>query len=202
MPNQEQQIVRGIVQRYFPSDISQSGKPTPHKFLFTIGEEDVELGIFPTNEGRLPPILEEIDLDNIEGKEIEAIATWTKAYENPRTGSVKQQYKLETINVVGDDTPAPQQEKAERPAPKPEKKPIPQPRPAVQTDKDTLIVDQVILKGAVDLRASGLDATEAVSTVIAFWESIRARHNPPPPPDDDDDDDEGESFGAIQLGDE
>jgi hypothetical protein len=202
MSNQGSQIVRQIVQRYFKSDISPiSGKPTPHKFLLTLGEEDVELSIFPTSEGALPPILEGIDLANIEGKEIEAIATWKDTYKNPKTGSVKQQYKLEAIRVVGEDTPAPQQEKAEQPAPKPEKNPIPQQPPVVQTDKDTLIVDQVILKGAVDLRASGIDATEAVSTVIAFWEAIRARHNVPPPPDDDDDED-GESFGAIQLGDE
>ena len=92
------------------------------------------------------------------------------------------------------------------PVARPDKKLMPQP-----TDKDTLIVDQVLFKGAVDLLKSddqtvGMGADNAVELVIQIWEGVRARHNPKPQPvpeqEAPDDNDDDESFGAILIGDD
>ena len=91
-----------------------------------------------------------------------------------------QQASLGVIQL--DDTPFElEEEEAEQPAPKPKKKPIAkaqpaEPPPVVQTDKDTLIVDQVIFKGAIELRAAGVDVVEASAIAITLWNHIRARH--------------------------
>jgi hypothetical protein len=47
------------------------------------------------------------------------------------------------------------------------------------TFKDQLIVDQVILKGSVDLQVSGVTVEKATSQVLKAWKIIRARHNKP-----------------------
>jgi hypothetical protein len=47
------------------------------------------------------------------------------------------------------------------------------------TFKDQLIVDQVILKGSVDLQVSGVSVEKATSQVLKAWRIIRARHNEP-----------------------
>ena len=82
----------------------------------------------------------------------------------------------------------------------PVSKPSPRPQP---TDRDTLIVDQVLFKGAVDLLKSDAEMGEdnAVDLVLAIWEGVRARHNPKPEPKQEApaDNDFEESFGEIQL---
>ena len=63
-----------------------------------------------------------------------------------------------------------------------------QPAAYANTDRDTLIVDQVLFKGAIDLqtaciRADGsvtvMNADMSASFAIATWEHIRARHHRP-----------------------
>lgn len=96
----ELQVLTGIVQRYYASDINpNTGKRTPHKLLIDTGEDEVELGVFPKDDGTLPPILAKLDLDSIEGKGVQAIARWNSEYKG------RQQYRPTKIDVVNAAAP-------------------------------------------------------------------------------------------------
>jgi hypothetical protein len=47
------------------------------------------------------------------------------------------------------------------------------------TDRDTIILDEVIFKGAIDLQAQGHSPEGAAELAIATWGAVRSRHLPP-----------------------
>ena len=79
------------------------------------------------------------------------------------------------FKIIGEDTP---------PDPTPEKTStfIPAPpntavlKPLDPNSTNILIVDQVLYKGAIDLRNGGADLEQAIAESIAAWDGVRARH--------------------------
>ena len=47
------------------------------------------------------------------------------------------------------------------------------------TDRDTIILDEVIFKGAIDLQAQGHSPEGAAELAIATWDAVRSRHLSP-----------------------
>jgi hypothetical protein len=206
-----------------PTDpnLSKAGKALPLRLSCKSEENELIEIIVWLNEERFPPQIEKINLDTIKGKAFRANAKYnglstynslpvyeirgSKGYQFQIANGSSPKQRQEEDNVEYEEVPDQLYGGTYmNPVPKTEKKPLPkqqpvQPQPAVQTDKDTLIVDQVLFKGAIDLRAAGVEVVEASAIAITLWNHIRSRHIRDVDTYDDDDD-EGESFGAIQLG--
>jgi hypothetical protein len=209
--------VSGTTDSANPS-LSKAGKPLPLRLTCKSEENEPIEVIVWLFDGSFPPQIETINLNTIKGKPFRAnakyngLSTYNSLPVYEIRGSKGYQFQIVNGSSPKQSQEAEMEEVTDdlyggtmnRPVPKPKKKPVSQSQPVVQTDKDTLIVDQVLFKGAIDLIRGdltvGMDSDEAVDRVLEVWHGIRARHIPAPAPDDDDDD--GESFGAIQLGDE
>jgi len=48
--------------------------------------------------------------------------------------------------------------------------------PQVITDRDTIIVDQVLFKGAIDLQKGGVSVFDSVRDALETWDLVRGRH--------------------------
>ena len=173
----DQEVLTGVVERIYLANGNR-----PAKLIVAGAEEAFELTIYPPDGTEQPwdeqtqlPILDNLPTD-IVGVTIQAIVGPVKLYNDI------PQYKPTQITVLGGN-PSP---KAAPAAPAQAPKNLGSP-----TDRDTLIVDQVIFKGAIDLLRGDTTVAKAVSDAILTWEGIRARHLPQPEENPDDD------FGSV-----
>jgi len=168
----DQEVLTGEVKRYYGANGNR-----PAKLIVAGAEETFELTIFPENgaeqpwddSSKLPSFMDSLPggpLD-IAGVIIQAIAEPKGEY-----NGVKQ-YKPSKITVLKDGAVP----KAAAPA-APAAAPAQAPKYLNPTDRDTLIVDQVIFKGAIDLLRGDTTVAKAVENAIAAWEGVRARHLP------------------------
>ena len=126
----------------------------------------------------MPPFWTGIDFDTIEGRNVVISATYDKEYTNPKTNETKHQYKSPTdIQYLDGDAPTP---KEATPEPTGERASTPPNtailKPLDPNGRDVMIVDQVIFKGAMELRCGGAAVSQAVADAIAVWNGVRARH--------------------------
>ena len=152
------------------------------------GEKGIfELAIFPLGakqggedppwdeNSKLPAFMNGLprNLKDLEGLFIQAIAEFKGYYPPQGEPNSLPQYKPSNITVL--DNPSP---KAAAPAAPAAVAPAQAPKYLNPTDRDTLIVDQVIFKGAIDLLRGDTTVAKAVENAIAAWEGVRARHLP------------------------
>lgn len=176
----DQEVLTGKVAKFYPANGNR-----PAKFIVDGADETFELTVYPDNgaeqpwdeESKLPAFMNGLPPD-IVGVSIQAIAEPKGEYNGVR------QFKPTKVTVLGS-----------KPSPKPTTQAAQTQVPRVQsnpTDRDTLIVDQVIFKGAIDLLRGDVTVAQAVENAILAWESVRARHLPKPEEEDPEDD-----FGSI-----
>lgn len=169
MASKDQEVLTGEVTNYY----HPSGN-RPAKVIVAGAEETFELTIFPENgveqpwgdDSKLPAFMNGLPVD-IAGVTIQAIAEPKGEY-----NGVKQ-YKPSKVTVLG-SSPVPKAAPA-APAAAPAQAPK---NPTNPNDRDTLIVDQVIFKGAIDLLRGDTTVAKAVEDAILAWEGVRARHLP------------------------
>jgi hypothetical protein len=140
------------------------------------GEATFELTIYPENgveqpwdeDSKLPAFMNGLPVD-IVGVSIQTIAEPKGAYNGVN------QYKPSKITVLGSNpNPSPKAAPAAPAVAAPAQAPK---NPTNPNDRDTLIVDQVIFKGAIDLLRGDTTVAKAVENAIAAWEGVRAsRH--------------------------
>ena len=168
----DQEVLTGEVTNYY----HPSGN-RPAKLIVADGEATFELTIYPENgveqpwdeDSKLPAFMHGLPVD-IVGVSIQTIAEPKGAYNGGN------QYKPSKITVLG-SSPGP---KAATPA-APAAPAAPAQAPKYLTnpnDRDILIVDQVIFKGAIDLLRGDTTVAKAVEDAILAWEGVRARHLP------------------------
>ena len=209
-------LIEGVINRAWSCEGNK-----PFKLMVETVNGDLPIIAWPNKfgerAGELPKAIAKINTqtESIAGLQVKAYVRslpdkgYGPQYELKDNDANNKAYSFQLINNgVGTQPPAPvpQVGTVAGPVARLDKKLVPQP-----TDRDTLIVDQVLFKGAVDLLKSddqtvGMSADDTVALVIRLWEGVRARHNPKPQPeqeapaDGSNDIDDGESFGVIQLG--
>ena len=168
----DHEVLTGEVRRF-----QYANDNRPAKLIVAGAEETFELTIFPENgveqpwddSSKLPSFM-----DSLPGGPLDIAGTIIQAIAEPR-GEYKgvKKYKPSKITVL--DNPGP---KAAAPAAPAAATPAQAPKYLNPTDRDTLIVDQVIFKGAIDLLRGDTTVAKAVENAIAAWEGVRARHLP------------------------
>ena len=197
----------GIVQKHFISTVNaNTGQPRPYRLIVESDGEEFDLSDFPNNDGTIPSAFAGLDLDNIEGQKVIAIATWKSEYKG------MQQYKPIHIEVVGAAPPV-----ATEPATQ-ANPPATPPGGMTRTEygmaKGNAISASTALLAAyisnvgelppVEFLEEGARLINTTSEAILSGRMVEPdAEEPAPEPasDDDDADTTGESFGAIQLGD-
>jgi hypothetical protein len=168
----DQEVLTGEVTRYYHPNGHR-----PAKFI-VVGAEKFELAVFPDVEKpwdkdtQLPAFMNGLPID-IEGLFIETQAKFTGYFPPKGEPNSLPQYKPSKITVL-DSSPGPKAAPAApAAAPAQASKYLANPN-----DRDTLIVDQVIFKGAIDLLRGDTTVAKAVEDAILAWEGVRARHLP------------------------
>ena len=162
----DHEVLTGEVTRYYHPNGHR-----PAKFI-VVGAEKFELAVFPDVEQpwdkdtQLPAFMNGLPVD-IAGVTIQAIAEPKGEY-----NGVKQ-YKPSKVTVLGSSPVPKAAPAAPAAAPAQASKYLANPN-----DRDTLIVDQVIFKGAIDLLRGDTTVAKAVEDAILAWEGVRARHLP------------------------
>ena len=168
----ETDILVGTITAWKPGEGTR-----PSKFLLDVEGETMELTIWnDASQATLREELESMDAEGLVGATCTAVVRIPfKTYPPDDPNGVKQ-YKLSKIKVSGAAAkPKPKPEvKAEATAPAPPNAVVL--KPLDPNSKDILIVDQVIFKGAMELRSGGAAVEQAVADAIAVWDGVRARH--------------------------
>lgn len=163
----DQEVLTGVVERFYHASGNR-----PAKLIVADGGTTFELTVYPamgveqpwTEQTQLPALMDNLPADLV-GVTIQAIAEPKGEY-----NSVPQ-YKPTKITVLDGNAAAPA-----APAQAPKYLAGPNNPVPYLTDRDTLIVDQVIFKGAIDLLRGDITVAQAVESAIEAWESVRARH--------------------------
>jgi hypothetical protein len=178
----DQEVLTGEVASF---DYANGNRPA--KFIVDGPEGAFELTVYPENgvpqpwdeESKLPAFMNGLPPD-IVGVSIQAIVD-----SRVREYNGVKQYKPTKITVLGSN-----------PSPKQAARAAPVQAPRIQSnpaDRDTMIVDQVIFKGAIELLLKGdVTVAKAVEDAILAWESVRARHLPKPEGENPEED-----FGSL-----
>ena len=96
---------------------------------------------------------------------------------NGTTMAIEYTVSGENFFVLDEEAPG----SIEEPATPVHKGPVPPPNTAIlkpldPNSREVMIVDQVIFKGAMELRSGGAAVEQAVADAIAVWDGVRARH--------------------------
>ena len=185
MINEDKEVLSGEVRRFWYANDNR-----PAKLKVAGAEETFELAIFPLGakhggedppwdeNSKLPAFMNGLprNLKDLEGLFIEAQAKFTHYYPPQGEPNSLPQYKPSNITVL--DNPGPKAAAPAAPAAPAAATPAQAPKYLNPTDRDTLIVDQVIFKGAIDLLRGDTTVAKAVENAIAAWDGVRARHLP------------------------
>ena len=142
MSNKELDVLIGVVSRYYPSEINDSGNWKPAKLVLDTDEAfGVEVSFWPKKDesGKVIapikiPVLDAIDLETIEGKEVQIVCVFQKIYKRNNGDEVRQYSSARKVKIIGENappTPKPKPEPDEE-ADEPEEeasKPTPAPQP-------------------------------------------------------------------------
>jgi len=137
MSNQELEVLNGVVTTYYPSEINDSGNWKPAKLVVDTDETfGVEVSFWPKKdkdkrviEPIQIPILDAIDVETIEGKDVQVFCVFDKIYKKNNGDTVRQYTNAKKLKIIGEDAaPKPEPEskvKADGP-----KAAVPEPIPA------------------------------------------------------------------------
>jgi len=180
MPNQSEPLI-GIVTDW--SEPNEARNIPGKLYLKLENDEIVELTCYADKLAMISGLPDE----PMRLKHASVVVTATESPPNPK--ATYRQFRPTAIKVIG-QAPPQSQAQPERTAPTASAVSIP-------SDRETLIIDQVLFKGVIDLMVRGdADVDDAVKKVIYIWNGIRARHNSPDP-DDGEAGNAGDDLGTI-----
>ena len=179
MPNQSEPLI-GVVTDW---DAPNETRNIPGKLYLKLEDNEiVELTCYADKLAMISGLPE----DPMRLKHASVVVTATESPPNPK--ATYRQFRPTAIKVIG-QAPPQSQAQPERTAPTASAVSIP-------SDRETLIIDQVLFKGAIDMVRGDADVDDAVKKVIYIWNGIRARHNSPDP-DDGEAGNAGDDLGTI-----
>lgn len=130
MSNQELDVLVGVVTKYYPSEINDSGNWKPAKLVVDTDEAfGVEVSFWPKKdkdkiviEPIQIPVLDAIDVETIEGKDVQVVCIFDKIYKKSNGDTVHQYTSARKVKIVGEDA-------------------APKPKPELEVDADGPVVE-------------------------------------------------------------
>jgi hypothetical protein len=144
MSNQELDVLIGTVVRYYPAEINDAGNWKPAKLVLDTDEvSGVEVSFWPKKDNNKVviepieiPVLDAIDVETIEGKEVQIVCVFQKIYKRNNGDEIHQYSSARKVKVIGENAPTKPKPKPQVKADEPEEEtsePTPAPAPVRPT---------------------------------------------------------------------
>ena len=206
MSNQELDVLIGTVVKYYPAEINDAGNWKPAKLVLDTDEvSGVEVSFWPKKDNNKVviepieiPVLDAIDVETIEGKQVQIVCVFDKIYKRNSGDTVHQYTSARKVKITdGDSTPKPEVEveadepEAEAPAPMPAR-PIDQNQMRIMR-QSTLNYASILMAPIVkDLATTQLMVERTVQVAVKLLEYVISGEMPSFPKEE-------ESDGVINV---